>query len=296
VSHKSKPVAKVKKISACPGWIGLSDDRTNFVYLPDRAAIVRKIFELAIGGLGSYAIANLLDKQGIPPFGPSPTWDHTNIDSMLRNRATIGEHQPKSYAGGNSKGIPTGLPVSNYYPQVIDEDTFKRAQVVRRQNLSTGRGRKGNNFANLFNELTTCAYCGSEVRYHRHGQYKSMMCAKVQDENACTRTAWSYLDFETNVLQFLAHPALPLSLSETEQIVLRGIVENIRRLCEEDVFAARYSIALELRKAVSELKISSAGVDPYKRRSDAQVRRDLTGRFFDIRLWDGAPLRCIAIT
>jgi hypothetical protein len=28
-----------------------------------------KIFELSIGGLGSYVIARFLEKQGVPPYG-----------------------------------------------------------------------------------------------------------------------------------------------------------------------------------------------------------------------------------
>src|SRR5258706_15159827 len=60
----------MKKISACPSWLKLSEDRYSFVFVPDRAEIVRKIFELSIGGLGSYSIANHLNRQNVPPFGP----------------------------------------------------------------------------------------------------------------------------------------------------------------------------------------------------------------------------------
>lgn len=287
--------AVAKKISACPGWLGLSEDRRSFVYLPDRAAIVRKVFELAIGGLGSYAIANLLDKQGIPPFGPSPTWDHTTIDSMLRNRATVGEYQPKSYAGGRSKGTPTGPPVPDYYPAIVDEATFRAAQIARQQNLIIGRGRKGNNLANLFNGLTTCAHCGSEVKFHSNGQYKSLICSKVLNENSCTRTAWSYRDFETIVLQFLAHPTLSEMLSSPQKDALEGLVAEIKRLSGDHIYDARYSIALALKKIVTELRVFSAGPDPLPRISGALVRRDVAGRCFDIRLWEGPVYRGFAI-
>ena len=97
----------------------------------------------SIGGVGGYSIANYLNKQNVPAFGPLPKWDHSTIDSMLRNRATIGEHQPKSYAGGCKKGVPNGPPISNYYPAVLDEATFEAAQRARRQNLVASRGRKG---------------------------------------------------------------------------------------------------------------------------------------------------------
>src|SRR5215213_12034046 len=79
----------LKKISACPGWLGLSADRTSFVFLPDRAEIVQKVFELSIGGVGSYRTANYLNQQNVPAFGPSPTWDHSTFVALLPSRATI---------------------------------------------------------------------------------------------------------------------------------------------------------------------------------------------------------------
>ena len=124
-----------KKISACPGWLGLSDDRTSFVFLPDRASIVKKIFELSIGGLGGFTIAKHLNAQGVPAFGPSAKWDQSTIHNMLRNRATFGEHQPKRYQ--NNKEFPVGEPIPHYYPAVIEKDLFDAAQVARQKNLAS---------------------------------------------------------------------------------------------------------------------------------------------------------------
>jgi hypothetical protein len=215
---------------------------------------------------------------------------------MLRNRATLGEYQPKSYAGGSKKGVPTGPPVAYYYPAVIDEATFQAAQVARRQNLVSGRGRKGNNLANIFNGLATCAYCGSDVKFHSNGQAKSLICSTVLDNAGCTRTAWSYRDFEMNVLQFLSHPALPEQLSSEQKKILAQLVENIKRLSGDQVYDARYSIALSLKKIVTNLSISSAGQNSAPRLSGALVRRDIPGRFFDIRLWDGPLYRSFSIS
>ena len=45
-----KMSSMIKKIKNAPGWLGLSEDRTEFIYLPDRAEIVEYIFQLSIGG------------------------------------------------------------------------------------------------------------------------------------------------------------------------------------------------------------------------------------------------------
>lgn len=234
-------ICPMKKISACPGWLNLSEDRHSFIFVPDKAEIVRKISELSIGGLGSYSIANHLNRQNLPAFGPSPKWDHTTIDSMLRNRATVGEYQPKSWAGGRKKGIPVGDPVPGYYPAVIDEATFQAAQIARQRNLATGRGRKGLNITNIFTGLTTCAYCASPVKFHSTGNSKSLICAQVLCGTGCIRAAWSYRNFERSVLHFLTHPTLIESLKdEKRKTRLVELVRHVENLSTVDSYDARF--------------------------------------------------------
>src|SRR5215204_2265012 len=130
-----------KKIKNAPGWLGLTDDRTAFVYLPDRAKIVQRIFDLSIAGVGGYTIAKLLNAEGVPAFGSSKRWDQSTIHNMLSSKATTGEYQRKQVLEG--KEVPVGKPITDYYPAVLDSRTFDAAQAARRENLSTRRGRKG---------------------------------------------------------------------------------------------------------------------------------------------------------
>jgi hypothetical protein len=277
----------MKKISACPSWLDLSEDRRSFVFVPEKAQIVREIFALSIGGLGSYAIADRLNRKGVPPFGQSPTWDHTTIDGMLRSRATIGEYQPKSWSGGSKKGVPVGAPISNYYPAVIDEATFQAAQVSRQRNLVTGRGRKGNNVANIFTGLTTCAYCGGPVKFHSNGDSKSLICAQVIENTGCIRVAWSYRNFESSVLSFLAHPALIECFRGEGQKILAELVARIKQLHRPETYDLRLEIAALSKQMISELKVASAGAEPTPTLPEALVHRDHSERFFEVFLSDG---------
>ncbi len=285
----------MKKIPACPGWLQLSDDRSFFVFVPERAAIIRKMFELSIGGIGSYAIANLFNQTKVTPFGPSSSWDNTTIDSILRNKATFGEHQPKSYAGGNKKGVPTGPPISGYYPAVIDEATFQAAQVARKRNLVAGRGRKGKNVTNIFAGLTTCIYCNSAVKFHSHGNSKSLICSMVLRSEGCIRAAWSYRDFEVAVLRFIGHPALVASLDEEKRKALDETVHLMEKMSGDDIHSARVELSIMLRRIVTELKIANAGASPTPTLAEALVRRDLPKRFFELRLWDGPTYKSVAL-
>jgi hypothetical protein len=54
-----------KKLMGCPAWLGLSEDRTSFVFMPERAKIVRRIFELSIAGFGGHNIAKQLNEKNV---------------------------------------------------------------------------------------------------------------------------------------------------------------------------------------------------------------------------------------
>lgn len=283
--------AKARKISACPSWLGLSEDKRSFVYLEDRAAVIKKIFELSIGGFGSYAIAKHLNTQRVPPFPPSKKWDHTTIDSMLRNRATIGEHQPKSYVGNNKKGLPVGRPIANYYPAVITEEVFKSAQSARQNNLAVRRGRQGEEITNLFTGLTRCEYCRRQVQFSSHNERKSLVCESVQKNEGCFRVGWSYKNFEQSVLLFLCHPALRDFVSEEKRPLFDELVALITAEMHVNRANARFEIVKILRSAVQELTLACAGNSPKPSLAGALIRRNLPNRYFRIRLWEGPLFR-----
>jgi hypothetical protein len=275
-----------KRLSACPAWLGLTEDRTSFVFLPDRAATVRMIYELSIAGLGGYTIAKQLNEKKVPVFGPSPKWDQSTIHNMLRNRATIGEHQPKRYPNG--KESSEGDPIPNYYPAVIEEGLFQAAQLARQKNLASGRGRKGRLITNLFAGLTTCAYCADPVKFHSNGKAKSLICSRVLDRLGCYRMAWSYRDFEDSFFDLVDREHSAPGLAEKERETLAKLAMYIRALAGPGVYDARMAIAMTLRAAVKELKFASAGAAPIVGKPDARIRRDGAGRYFEVRFRGGA--------
>ena len=270
----------------CPAWLGLSNDRTSFVFMPDRAEIVRIIFEASISGLGGYTIANQLNAKKVPAFGPSPKWDQSTIHYMLRNRATIGEHQPKRIRNG--KRIPEGDPISNFYPAVIEESLFLAAQIARQKNLVSGRGRKGRLITNLFRGIPTCAYCASPVKFKSKSNIKSLICSTVIENHGCYRMAWSYKDFESSFLEFVKNRASDPTIEQQERESLEELVSHIRALSGSDVYGARVGIAASLKTTVSKLKIASAGPTPVAGKPDARIRLDRAGRYFVVRFRGGS--------
>jgi hypothetical protein len=274
-----------KKFSACPSWLTLSDDRSSFIFMPDRADIVQKIFELSLSGLGCYTIAKQFNGKKIPPFGPSGRWDQSTIHNILVSRATLGEHQPKQYRDGRE--VPVGDPIPNYYPAIIGNELFQAVQVARQKNLKFGRGRKGRYVTNLFPNLITCVHCGGSVKFYSNGSDKSLICVKVFEKVGCFRMAWSCRDFENSffglVRRLYAEPA-----TDTNELrTLQELVPHIESLGGDDVYGARLGIALALPNVVSELKMAAAGAAPVAGEAEARIRRDGPGRFFEVRFSGG---------
>jgi DNA-binding CsgD family transcriptional regulator len=272
-----------KKLMGCPAWLTLSEDRTYFVFMPERAKIVRRIFELSIAGFGGYTIAKQLDAKNVPAFGPSPKWNQSTIHNMLRNRATIGEYQPRKHRDKNQIPIDK-KPILNYYPPVIEEGIFNAAQEARQRNLASGRGRKGRLITNLFAGVTTCSYCGSQVKFHSNGKAKSLICKTVLEGSGCYRFGWSYRDFENSFFECLEKNETNSRFSEQ----LAQLRIAIEKQAEHDIYDARSEIAQFIRAIVSTLTIASAGAAPPNSKPNARIRRDHPKRHFTATFPDGS--------
>ncbi len=269
----------MKKHMGCPGWLGLTDDRTEFIFIPERAAIVKRIFEMSASGLGGYTIAKKLNASGVPGFGSSGRWDQSTIHNMLRSRATLGEYQKKRKVNG--KEMPFGKPVLGYYPAVIDEVLFQAAQQARVENLASGRGRKGNDIANLFDGMATCRYCKGPVRFHSNGNAKSLVCSSVLERQGCHRYRWTYRDFE---LSFLA---LARGSADSKLVEL---IENVEAASEAGKYERRIELMLHLRETVSSLRVAMAGSEPPMNSPPAPIARDNPKRFFEVTFGDSSPV------
>lgn len=153
--------AKVKPLtSRAPGWLRLKEDRSGFVLVPERAAIVRRIFEQTLEGRGQHAIAESLNRDGIPVFGRGKLWQRSYIKKMLADASVIGVYLPHraDRSGGKKVRIPT-QPVEGYFPPVIDREVFDRVAAL--SNGRTANTKSG--MANILAGLAKCPRCGATM-------------------------------------------------------------------------------------------------------------------------------------
>jgi DNA invertase Pin-like site-specific DNA recombinase len=221
-SNKRKNAETRKLTAQCPGWLKLSRNKKEFEVIKERADVVVSIFEESAGGIGNYSITRRLNQAGVPAFGRSKGWRSSSVAKILANRSVLGEFQPHRLDKG--KRIPAGDVIRDYFPAIVDEQLFYRAQNARGQRRVKGGGRKGSNISNLFSGLATCAYCKSKMRFENKGPGPKggtyLVCDAARRGLHCEKTAWRYDQLEASFLAFVKEidlESLMRSEAETKQ-------------------------------------------------------------------------------
>ncbi|UDL87297.1 recombinase family protein [Mesorhizobium sp. PAMC28654] len=232
-TNKRQTADHQKLTALAPAWLNLSTDRKSFVLDGARSAVVRSILEDAAAGLGSYAIARRLNARRIVPFGRSKGWQTSYVTKIMTNRAVIGEYQPHMMLDG--RRVPTGAPIPNYFPPVVDEELYLRVLAGRSQRRVGGAGRKGNFVSNLFSGLARCAYCDSQMHFINKGSLPKggsyLVCDNAHRGLGCDNMAWRYDDFEASFLTFVEEADLrPLLQAQGDSAGPGGIDQRAQAL------------------------------------------------------------------
>jgi DNA invertase Pin-like site-specific DNA recombinase len=241
--NKRRNTTLRKLTSICPGWLKISKDKKSFDVIPERVKIVRSIFEDSAAGIGMYSITRRLNQKKISPFRNGEGWQKGAVAKVLTNRAVLGEFQPHRMLNG--KRVPDGEVIKDYFPAVINEDLFYRAQGARLQRRTHSAGRKGNNIANLFSGLARCAYCNGVMRYENKGSGPKdrgtyLVCDRARRGLGCEKTSWRYNEFEASFLAFVSELDLDNIIRddknfinlENEIAALRGKLASINEQIE----------------------------------------------------------------
>jgi DNA invertase Pin-like site-specific DNA recombinase len=227
-SNKRKNAETRKLTAQCPGWLKLSSDKKRFEVIQKRADIVVSIFQDSTAGVGNYSITRRLNEMHVPPFGRSRGWRSSSVNKILANRAVLGEFQPHRLVDG--RRVPDGDAIKDYFPAIIDEQLFYRAQNARDQRRVKGAGRKGPNVSNLFSGLATCAYCGSKMRFENKGPGPKggtyLVCDSARRGLRCEKTAWRYDAFEASFLAFVKEVDLERLVHREDEASKRSSIDE----------------------------------------------------------------------
>ena len=171
--------------SECPRWLAPTEDKAGFIVLDDKVESIKRVFQMRIDGHGITHIVSTANNERWPAPGKPPVrksgeseadfelrrhlraWHSSLVGRLLKNRALLGEYQPHiNDPDDENRRIPTGEPVQGYYPAVLDEETFLRAQAVTDRR---GRfpGRRDASLKNWLQGLLRCNCGHSFVRKNK---------------------------------------------------------------------------------------------------------------------------------
>lgn len=239
----------------CPAWLRVAANG-EFEVIEDRVDLIQRVFEETASGIGAATIARRLNEEGVDTWGvgrqQADGWHASYIKKLLSGDAVLGIYQPHEKVEG--RRVPAGDPIKGYFPEVIDEGLYLRAQRAR-EDRQHGGGRRGRLFSNLLTGgLAKCAECGRTMvfvdkgRPPRGGQYLTCIGAK------------------RGLCENHTHFAYP----EIERVVLAGVVEiDLSRIIKDPD-------RKELTAFEDEIAIINKKIDDTKRK-----RKNLLAAFAD---------------
>lgn len=232
---KRARISEKKLTAQCPRWLRLNDDRTEFEFVPERAAVVIEILAWHKAGMGQALIAKRLNERNEQPFSNHGNgWHSSYIQKIINSPALYGEFQPHLWNKGAL--APHGDPVADYYPALISKEEFNLLKYLRSErNWPGARARKGTDVPNLLSGVAKCGYCGStmilagssaqRVRSEDGGEAmrhakKVLVCDGARRGLGCYAVQWDYQAFETSFLSFCKSIDLPDLLENSETLAV----------------------------------------------------------------------------
>lgn len=247
------------RTSLAPFWLKLNEDKRSYTVIEKNAETVRRIFQMSIDGHGIIGIARRLNEEKIPsPKGGS--WANTSISRILNSKAVIGEYTP------NIGRTSTNAPISDYYPSIIDEDTFYLSQSRKAERTKPESAGRKTTFPNLFNQVAKCGLCGSTMYYdNKSPSLKYLTCREFKKKNCINKPIRIELMNRFIVERFLS----PAHFERFNELATKKTttLDNDVTILESQLEAAKeaYKQLLELSSNFSDTVIQ----DEIKRRSES---------------------------
>lgn len=229
---KRSNISRKKLTAQCPRWLKLNEEKTEFLFVPERAALVIEILAWHKAGLGQSVIAKMLNQRGEKPFGHGKGWHSSYIQKIINSDALYGEFQPRLWNRGENSA--EGEPIQNYFPALITKEEFNLLKNFRSERRFPGaRAKKSSDIPNILSGIVKCGYCASTMvltttsakrtRSEDGGgisrpSKKVLVCDGARRGLGCYAVQWDYNAVEKSFLSFCSSIDLPMLLNDSQRV------------------------------------------------------------------------------
>jgi hypothetical protein len=194
--RKRSKAGTARLTAKCPSWLLPSPDGEGFTLVHNKAAIVRRVFDMAHAGMGPWAIAQTLNREGVPPLSadrskrPAKHWHRTTVIKLLASPSAMGTLVPHTVeydASGKRRRVATADAVEGYYPAAVTAELFHAVNGLRRDTPAP-RGRNAIQPVRSFLAgLAQCPSCGGIMTRVTKGKRSKpvLVCSRAKNGAGC---------------------------------------------------------------------------------------------------------------
>ena len=198
----------------CPAWLRPNAGRNGYEVIPERVAVICRIFAEAIAGRGLQTITRDLNADGTPMFGRGnqrgKLWQRALIRHLLYTPTVIGEYTPHrgEMVNGSLRFVPTATK-HGYYPAVVERVDWDFLQQRRRawsEHYKCGV-RSTTLVTNVISRLAKCPRCGRPMVLVRDEDpnHRYLVCMAWREAKLCSNEWVRYPEIEDVFLFDIEH-------------------------------------------------------------------------------------------
>lgn len=169
---------------------GYIKDGTKMVIDPEKAEIVRKIFNLASDGKRVSEIIDELAERKINSPTGKERWNAVAIKYMLRNRSYVGEHHPgkvrMEMRVKKSVAEEDRVHFIDHHESIVDPDIFEKVQTIldeREKKRAADADKELVREEDPLRGLTKCVLCGASLKFVRKSSKTRVITSKYYCPN-----------------------------------------------------------------------------------------------------------------
>ena len=241
--------------------LGYSVDPTTRKYVinENEAAIVRKIFDMYVGGTGYTEILKYLNSMGFRTKRDNE-FGTNSLHDLLKNEKYVGRYiygvREDTIVNGK-RHIVKRPPeewtiIEDGIPQIIDADVFDRVQAKLKRNKRTA-GRYKANEVYLLSGVIRCGVCGAPMHVNtRPDGYSSYDCSKHNNKIDCTNRGIRRDELDDYVVDELYEKLFSSTSVKELTALLNEYNEKMSSEATEEIELARRELR-SVKKEISRL-------------------------------------------